>query len=227
MSQHRIGYDNVRANALISLEDHIPGLNGFDCRFEESDHHLAVFSVGGMTGGPDRSGRAPYLMRFDDHDSGIVGGEEGDLRSFWAYYRDMSAYADPFGLSPTPLSVEGSQSGTGTMTLSIPPVSSNEVVFLRGFSISNGRGRSNHHIKAIGVRFDTRINAWRVTFKDDSPDDDMFSAEVFYYKANRIESEETADNIAFSPIRTISATFTASGSVAKSGIQGYTFLAGF
>ncbi len=226
MSYFRIVRENVRAGYVTSVAPHVPGLVGFDHQFDDSDHHLAQFAAGGMTSGRDGYDFNSYLMLFADLDYGPLGTEGGDQRSYTADYYDMSGFAAQYGADRV-LTVNGSRRGSGEMTLSIPPVLDDEVVFLRGFMIQNGFKESNHHIRAVGVRFDPRINAWRVTYRDDSPSDDSFSADVFYYKVKKVESEESANAISFGDIQTVTAQFNGSTTVRKNGVQGVTLLAGF
>lgn len=226
MSYFREGRNSVRAGYVTTMDGHVPGLVSFDHHFDESDHHLAEFAAGGMTSGRSGYDFRSYLFLFADLDYGPLGTEGGDLRSFWTDYYDMSSFAASYGADRV-LTVNGSRSGSGEITLSIPPVLDDEVVFLRGFMILNAFKASNHHIRAIGVRFDQRINAWRVTYRDDSPSDDTFKADIFYYKVKKTESEATASAISFSDIRTVSRDFRGSISVPKNGVQGVTFLAGF
>jgi len=225
MTIHRIGMNGIRAHFVHVAEDQLPCLIAFDCQFDETDHHVAELIVGGVTYGSDGADFRNVLLGLSDLDTGVLGLEGGDLRSVWMDYYDI-ADSHP-GFEPALRSVNGRRRGTGELLMPIPPVADHETVFLRGFELGNPGGQRNHHIRAIGVRFDARENAWRVTFRDDSPGDDAFAAYVHYIKVNKTASPETAQSWRFSEIRSLSREFRDTVSVRKNGIQGVTLLAGF
>lgn len=222
----RLGRNAIRVGFVTTLDGQVPGLVGFDHQFDDSDHHLAQFAAGGMTSGASGFDEQSYLLMFGDQDFGPLGTEGGDPRSIWADYRDLSTLDAGFAANRV-LTASGRRRGSGELTLPIPPVGADETVFLRGFNLFNSFGESNHHIRAIGVRFDAAANAWRVTFRDDSPSDDSFNASVFYFKVKRIAPEVPSDSLRFSEIRSLSGEFRGSVSLRKNAVQGYTFLAGF
>lgn len=226
MALVRKGRDGIRAGFVDVVEDQLPGLVGFDHQFDEGDHHLAEFAAGGMTSGDSGFDERSYLLMFGDQDYGPIGVEGGDPRSMWADYYDLSGVGPDFAIGRA-LAVAGERRGSGELLLPIPPLMDDETVFLRGFNLFNAFGTSNHHIRAMGIRFDTANHAWRVTFRDNSPSDDAFSADVFYFRVKREAPGMPADSLRFSEIRTVSREFRGSTTLPKGGIQGHTLLAGF
>jgi len=218
MSYHTLGFDHEFELGVYTI-DHVPGLVGFNLEFLNSDHHVSRMRVGDFAYSEEGRGEQSYLIGFSDRDNqwGI------DQTRIRCTYYDLGVH----GFETTDaLIVTGTGRDNGRLFIPIPDLSQNETVFLRGFSFSATQN-TNHHIRALGVRFDKDNRRFIVDFRDDSPNDDAFSARVLYFKVPEAPPGYNGNDLVFHASLNISSRFRKTNDIPKRAVQGITLLTGF
>ena len=224
---HIIHYEESHSLIHHIVDDHIPGMTGFDYRFLNGDHHIYQIIVGSYTYSDEGvREESAYVMGYSDMDAGVLGNEGHDPCDLKGYYWNLRHLEPTFG----PLiaqTVSGRASGVPTLDLNVTDVESDDLVFLRGFEIRVPVGKSNHHLKALGVQYIQEEQVFRVTFKDDSPEDDLFIGSVDYFVVPHHRKSGRDYPMFFSGPFSRDLEFKKEITVSKNGIQGVTFLSGF
>lgn len=210
-----------------SVDDHIPGMVGFDYKFLNGDHHIAQIIVGSYTYNNEGvRGEDAYLMSYSDKDSGVFGNEGHDPCDLKGYYWNLRRLEPSFGpfIAQT---LRGRVSGVATLDLNVSDVGPDDLVFLRGFEIKAPSGRGNHHLRAIGVRYVREEQVFRITFNDNSPRDDEFFGAVHYFVVPHYRKSGTDLPLFFSGPFSRELEFKKEITISKDANQGVTLLSGF
>lgn len=175
------GYTGSSALYTTLLDLDKPVLAAFDFQFLNGDHHIKSILVGGKTSGEGGETPDSYLFGWGDEDYGISGRADDRAAYKIIYY----AIRPPHLFSSSERSISGTSTNRLNNIVSIPRLAADEIFVLRGFEFWGAAGRSNHHLRSIEVRYDTGMNAIRVNFIDNSPQDDQYGFTIRYFVLKR------------------------------------------
>ncbi len=159
-------FSSEPVNGGTSLSGQVPGLVSFDLQFLNGDHHVASVHAGSVLShvAPD-----PDAFRLELHDGDNAGGTDP--------VRLSARYVDPQALSARRVLVGQDLQGTARLPLD-PPVGPDQEFVLSGFGfITDG---SNHHLRVLRVEPFPAMGYVEVEYRDDSPNDDLYTAVACY-----------------------------------------------
>lgn len=171
----RWGYRGTDALYHETIGEDTPALTAFDLTYLNGDHHVQTLMAGGKTGDSNS-----FLLGLGDGDNGILGNERDPVDLKAIYYAISAPHLTP----GSERSISGSSSNRQNSNVAIPRLAEDEIFVLRGFEFQGTPGR-NHHLRKVGVRYNSIRGEIRIDFVDNSPQDDRYTYTIRYFVLKR------------------------------------------